>query len=96
MAKTFTTILLSNGDTVTIDEITGGTLMQAAVMGGKAAADNGQIMGLYLLSVAVRKKGESVGWHYIDNMSISDINVISEILNTQLVNLKLFKGNNQN
>lgn len=85
MAKIFVTLKLLNGDTVTIDEVTGSTVFQAAFMAGPEVVKNGMLFSFYVGAICVKKDGVPVGLHYMQNLMIDDLSVIFESLNSQLV-----------
>ena len=87
-AMEYCKLKLSNGDTVSVDEITGGTLMQAALMAGPVNVQNSHVLGLYLFAVAVKKDNQCVGITYIQSLSIDDLNTIIESCNSQSIKIK--------
>jgi len=88
MPKIYTTLKLMNGDDVTIDEVNGGSYFQAALMAGHENVGNASILSLYLMAVVVRKNGDSVGIHYIKEIGMNDLSLITEAILSQTVNVK--------
>ncbi len=89
MSKVFVTLKLMNGDTVTIDEISGGVMMQAAFILGPTNVANGLMLAFEVSAIVVKKDGKSVGMQYMKDLMIDDITTIFESVNAQIVKVKM-------
>ena len=76
----FTQVQLSNGDKIDVLEIKAGHYFQAMIMAGSMEFPK---IFKHLLDAVLRKNGELLEDGYLDNLSMTDLALISEVINVQ-------------
>lgn len=80
----FTTIKLSNGLLVEVEEITGLQIFQAAFSAGKQS-ENKMVFTLHLIAVSSRVNGKQMSIEQVKALPFCDLNLIAECVNSQMV-----------
>jgi hypothetical protein len=84
----FTTLTLSNGDKITMDEIKGFHILKASIDLGPQDMLNPLMLSFKTAQVASLVNGKNMPDDYMDNLSMADVSIVLEMVNAQTVKIK--------
>ena len=85
--RIYTTIKLSNGDSVTVVEVNGGHMLATALALGPEASANIMVFVYHLVALCSMINGQSVGIDYIKTLSFIDLDNLCAVVGSQMQNV---------